>query len=156
MHRAALGRHKRQLLVYAEGSTRHCADRVARREITEQFAPVVVHAEAGPHYQLRVEHLRLPRCPQPGRNAPLPSRQRRLAHASSSIRIVSRDDEAWLCDRVRGRIVLVGVWIARIRRAREVEVEDTSILLRQAAVPVIPYTGRQAQVRCDLELILSE
>ena len=67
-----------------------------------------------------------------------------------------RDDEAGLCNRVRGLIVLVGIWVIRIVRVREVEVEDAPVLLRQAAVPVIPHAGRQAYVRCDLKLVLGE
>ena len=86
--------HERKLLVDAEGAAGDSADGIAGREVAEQFAAVVVHARAGAHHHLAVEHLRLPGRADARSNAPLPAGQRRVADARGAVGVVAGDDEA--------------------------------------------------------------
>ena len=140
--RAALRADKRFSLVDAVGSAGDLAGSIAGREISEQFAAIVVDAGAGADDQLAVQRGRLPGEADARSESPLAAGERGVADA-----VDPGDLEPALArgEAVRSHVVLV---------QRRVEVEQVAILLRQSAVPIEAQARGQAEGGRGLELVL--
>ena len=84
------------MLIDAEWSTGDGSDSIAWREITEEFAAVVVHAAAGANDDFAVEHGRLPGYADSGTDTPLAAGERGIAYSLGAVGVVAGNDEPGL------------------------------------------------------------
>src|ERR1700734_1508089 len=117
--------HKSKLLVDAEGTAGDGADGVARREIAEELAAIIVDASAGADNELALESARLPGGANARANTPLATRECGIAHSRSAVGVVAGDDEA-----CAGNVVGCGAIAIELG----LEVEESTVFLGQAAI----------------------
>src|ERR1700756_924624 len=79
-------------------------------------------------------------------DTPLASGKGCVADTVRAVLVITRNDEAGIGDHVGARVVFVRGGI---------EVENTPVFLRQAAVPVVAQPGRNAEGRENLILVLN-
>src|SRR5580704_4440970 len=90
---------------------------------------------------MRLERESETRC-----DTPLASGKGCVADSARAVLVIARNDEAGIGDHVRARVVFVRGGI---------EVENTPVFLRQAAVPVVAQPGRDTEGGKNLILILN-
>ena len=129
--------HEGKLLVDAEGAASDSADGIAGREVAEEFAAVVVHAEAGANDDLVVEYLGLPCRAHPGADAPLAAGERRGADAQVPLVLLPA--------MIKPGLAMVS-WTCAVAVEVGIEVEDAALLFGKAAVPVVAHAGGSERV----------
>src|SRR5271166_329240 len=90
--------------------------------------------------------MRLERKSEARRDAPLASGKGSVADTLRPVRVIARNDEAGTRNHIGNSGVAV---LGRL------EIVNTSVFLRQAAVPVVAQPGRDAESGKDLVLILN-
>ena len=155
---AALGSDEGYLLIDPEWPSRDFTDGIARGEVTEELSAVVVNARARADNDLVVESRRLPCRADARSDAPLAAGERGAAYSLSSILVIAGDDESAL-----GRPKRSGCLAGRQRAGgcdvgvkRGIEVKNASVLLGEAAVPVVADAAGESEVRLHLELVLQK
>src|ERR1700686_1143209 len=83
----------------------------AGRKLCEILAPVVVNTKTGAYHEVLDERWS-PGDSNARTKTPLPSGQRRITNPfCAESFVVTRDDQTNICDRVRGRVVVVILWV---------------------------------------------